>query len=135
LNGNSETCTEERPRAGIWHIGLRGYRDFSGATLTVSYDKEDPDAHPDTDPAPELHPALEPAHLPYPAPNPLGQCVTATNDTHVSQGRAYQCGAFNWLTCAVGSGDDLGLAVWFFSMTSSVQETAPNYWELVPRCP
>jgi C1A family cysteine protease len=113
LNGNSETCTEETPQAGRWHIGLRGWRDFSGISLTASYDAEDSD----------------------PDPGPVAQCVTAGNNTHLSQGRAYQCGMFNWMACAVGSGDDLGWASSWCSMTTSVQETAPSYWERVSGCP
>jgi hypothetical protein len=123
LDGNSESCTEERPRDGRWYIGLNGWRDFSGVILTAGYDGDD--GNPDPEPDPE----------PGPDPEPSGQCVTATNATHISQVRAYRCGIFNWLACAVGSGDYLGLSIPFFSMTASVQEMAPNYWERVWRCP
>ncbi len=36
-NGNEETCTIGSPQAGIWYVGIRGYRSFSGASLTASH--------------------------------------------------------------------------------------------------
>jgi hypothetical protein len=42
---------------------------------------------------------------------------------------------FNWMACAVGSRDYLGFASYFFSLTTSVQETTDNYWERVWSCP
>ncbi|QTD52063.1 pre-peptidase C-terminal domain-containing protein [Sulfidibacter corallicola] len=33
LNGNSESVDVANPQAGTWHIGIRGYRAFSGLTL------------------------------------------------------------------------------------------------------
>lgn len=38
-SGNNESCTEASPSAGTWHIGIRAYSAFSGASLTVSYDE------------------------------------------------------------------------------------------------
>ncbi|AOT07051.1 S8 family peptidase [Pseudoalteromonas luteoviolacea] len=35
--GNAETCTITNPAAGVWHIGLRAYRTFSGVTLDAQY--------------------------------------------------------------------------------------------------
>jgi serine protease len=113
LNGNRENCTEAAPDAGKWYIGLYGYEDFSGVSLTASYETEGSD----------------------PDPGPSGQCVTADNNTHISQGRASRCGILNWMACAVGSGDDLGWAVEYFEETTSVKETASNYWERVASCP
>ena len=40
VGGNSESCTEAAPQAGIWHIGLYGYNDFDGVTLSVSYNED-----------------------------------------------------------------------------------------------
>ncbi|WP_305885110.1 pre-peptidase C-terminal domain-containing protein [Pleionea sp. CnH1-48] len=36
-NGNAETCTFNNPGAGTWHIGLRGYRAYSGVTLNAEW--------------------------------------------------------------------------------------------------
>lgn len=36
-SGNNETCTFNNPAAGTWHIGIRGYRAYSGVTLNYSY--------------------------------------------------------------------------------------------------
>ena len=38
LNGNIESCAFEAPEPGEYHIMLRGYRSFSGVTLTLTYD-------------------------------------------------------------------------------------------------
>ncbi len=35
-DGNDETCTFRNPQAGTWHIGVRGYTAFSGASLVVT---------------------------------------------------------------------------------------------------
>lgn len=35
-NGNNETCSFDLPQAGIWHIGIYGYRASSGVTLNIS---------------------------------------------------------------------------------------------------
>jgi C1A family cysteine protease len=123
LDGNSETCTEGTPQGGRWYIGLRGWRDFSGVSLTADYDGEDTDQDPAPDPEPD------------PDPDPIGQCVTTSNSNHISQGRAYQCGTFSSMACAVGSGDNLGWASQWFSMTSSIEETDTDYWERVSNCP
>ncbi|NVJ60654.1 MAG: M20/M25/M40 family metallo-hydrolase [Gammaproteobacteria bacterium] len=37
-NGNNETCSFSNPDAEIWHVGVRGYRDSSGVTLSVKAD-------------------------------------------------------------------------------------------------
>ena len=37
-NGNNETCSQPVPQPGQWYIGLRGYRTFSGVTLSARYD-------------------------------------------------------------------------------------------------
>lgn len=34
--GNEETCTQNNPTAGEWHIGLFGYESFSGVSLTAT---------------------------------------------------------------------------------------------------
>ena len=34
--GNDETCTFISPQAGTWHVGVRGYAAYSGASLTVT---------------------------------------------------------------------------------------------------
>ena len=34
--GNDETCTFRNPQAGTWHIGVRGYTAYSGASLVVT---------------------------------------------------------------------------------------------------
>jgi predicted secreted protein len=109
LYGNNEVCTHESPQAGAWHIGLYAYDDFSGVSLTASYQEGAPD----------------------PDPEPTPQCVTADNLTHIDQGRAYRCG---WrYACAVGSGDLLGRAR--STVISSLQEASENYWEKTDGCP
>lgn len=35
-DGNDETCTFSNPQAGTWHIGVRAYAAFSGASLVVT---------------------------------------------------------------------------------------------------
>lgn len=37
LSGNNETCNFATPQAGTWHVMLRAYSTFSGASLTGSY--------------------------------------------------------------------------------------------------
>lgn len=37
--GNDETCTVASPQPGIYGIGIRGYNDYSGVSLSVSYDE------------------------------------------------------------------------------------------------
>ncbi|TQV73638.1 hypothetical protein FLL45_12245 [Aliikangiella marina] len=36
-NGNAETCSFENPRMGNWYIGIRGYTDYNGVTLSVEW--------------------------------------------------------------------------------------------------
>ncbi|MGD9368652.1 MAG: PKD domain-containing protein [Desulfobacteraceae bacterium] len=65
-------------------------------------------------------------------------CVTADNRAHMDAGRAFACGGFHWYggqACAVGSGDRLGYAMWWYSQTTSLEETSAGYWERVPGCP
>ena len=35
-DGNDETCTFAHPQAGTWHLGVRGYSAYSGASLVVT---------------------------------------------------------------------------------------------------
>ena len=35
LEGNVETCTTDNPQAGIWHIGIHGFSDYSDVTLNA----------------------------------------------------------------------------------------------------
>jgi hypothetical protein len=49
-DGNRENCTEASPGAGRWYIGLYGYKDYSGVSLTASYEGGDDDPNPDPDP-------------------------------------------------------------------------------------
>ncbi|MCB9377572.1 MAG: pre-peptidase C-terminal domain-containing protein [Holophagales bacterium] len=37
LNGNNESCTFATPSAGTWHVMLRGYSAYSGASLVGSF--------------------------------------------------------------------------------------------------
>lgn len=37
LNGNNETCTFTAPAAGTWHVLVRGYSTYSGASITATY--------------------------------------------------------------------------------------------------
>lgn len=74
-----------------------------------------------------------------PGPEPEPTCVTADNRDHRDAARAYGCGSY-WSgsytqACAVGSGDNLGYAMSWYSQTSSIQETSPDYWEQVSSCP
>jgi serine protease len=52
-DGNRENCTEASPGAGRWYIGLYGYTDFSGVSLTASYEEGDVDPEPDSEPVPD----------------------------------------------------------------------------------
>ena len=36
-NGNNETCNFANPQQGVYHVMLRGYRNFSGVTLVGEY--------------------------------------------------------------------------------------------------
>jgi poly(hydroxyalkanoate) depolymerase family esterase len=56
-----------------------------------------------------------------------GQCVTAANSAHVQAGRATSWLVFAW---ANGSDDYLGLTF----ATTSLRQTAPNTWTMVPNC-
>ena len=37
-NGNNESCSFNNPSAGTWHIGIYGYRAYSGVTMNYSYE-------------------------------------------------------------------------------------------------
>ncbi|GIX35437.1 MAG: hypothetical protein KatS3mg126_1216 [Lysobacteraceae bacterium] len=37
LSGNNESCSFATPQAGTWHVLVRGYSSFSGASLVASY--------------------------------------------------------------------------------------------------
>ncbi len=47
-SGSNETCTVAAPKAGRYYINLVGYREFSGASLTASYDTNSPPPPPAT---------------------------------------------------------------------------------------
>ncbi|GAA1109252.1 MAG: PHB depolymerase family esterase [Nocardiopsis sp. BM-2018] len=84
----------------------------------------DPPTEEPTDP-----PTEEPTDPPTEEPTdpPAGECVTASNYAHVSDGRAeHRVGN----AYALGSDDLLGL--WNVAVTTSVTETVPGYWELTP---
>jgi C1A family cysteine protease len=110
ITGNNETCTQKAGKVGKWYIGLNAYSGFSGVSVTVSY--QDGASNPE----------------------PVGQCVTANNLKHLDEGRAYHCGVSNWQACAVGSGDNLDWAFSAFSKTTSLKETAVDYWKRVESC-
>jgi hypothetical protein len=109
LYGNNEACSEKTPQAGAWHIGLHAYDDFSAVSITASYQEGGSD----------------------PDPEPVAQCITADNLTHIGQGRAYRCGW--WRACAVGSGNNLGRAR--STVVTSLREVSENYWEQTEGCP
>lgn len=58
-----------------------------------------------------------------PTPTPTATCVTASNYAHVSAGRAHVTSGYAY---ANGSNQLLGL--WNTYATSTIKETAPNYW-------
>lgn len=37
IDGNNESCTENNPAAGTWYVGIRGYRSYSGLSLSLEY--------------------------------------------------------------------------------------------------
>ncbi len=37
LNGNNEKCTVTSPASGTWYVSLRGYTNYSGVNLRISY--------------------------------------------------------------------------------------------------
>jgi predicted secreted protein len=114
--------------SGYMRIGY-GVSSIGTEAAYVEYDGP---PNPDPEPAPAPEPA------PEPEPEHTGQCITADNQEHIAQGRAYRCGySFFPRACAVGSDDNLG---WLYGSSSSqpptsVQETAENYWEKVDSCP
>lgn len=70
-----------------------------------------------------------------PSTTPASACVTAKNTLHISEGRAYACGTtYSPKACAKGSGQDLGSSSSYLPATTSVQQTAPNYWVKVAAC-
>lgn len=52
-------------------------------------------------------------------------CVTANNYAHTTAGRAHASGGYAY---AVGSGQNLGL--WSMGVSTTLQQTAPDYWVL-----
>lgn len=52
----------------------------------------------------------------------------ATVADHISAGRAYQCGSWNFYGCATGSGTSIGSR--FSTTRVTLRKTAPNYYEL-----
>lgn len=63
-------------------------------------------------------------------------CITATNYSHVQEGRAHTGGLMNLYAYANGSEDNLGLyGSNYYSITTSIEETSPDYWEKVDSCP
>ena len=63
-------------------------------------------------------------------------CVTAKNTEHIDAGRATECMVYsNRHACALGSGTDLGLALEYWSETSSIIEETPGNWVEVTSCP
>ena len=64
---------------------------------------------------------------PRPRPPPVADarppCVTASNYAHVTAGRAYHSGGYAY---ARGSNQRMGLYNTFY--TSTLKQTAPNYW-------
>ncbi|MGH3436005.1 MAG: extracellular catalytic domain type 1 short-chain-length polyhydroxyalkanoate depolymerase [Sciscionella sp.] len=57
------------------------------------------------------------------------QCFTDNNYQHTVAGRAYQSGGY---TYADGSDDPMGL--WSVGVTTSLSETSPGYYVVVPHC-
>ncbi|WP_063765619.1 S8 family peptidase [Herbidospora cretacea] len=83
-------------------------------------------------PTPTASPSPTTSPRPSASPTPTApakKCVTATNNAHVSAGRAYV--EFFFLVYAEGSNDYLGLTG---TTQRSLQETRSGYWDLVSRC-
>jgi poly(3-hydroxybutyrate) depolymerase len=79
-------------------------------------------------PTPTPAPTLTPAPTPTPTATPLG-CWLATNYAQVQAGRAYQSVGYAY---ANGSNQNMGLDNVYY--TTSLQETSPNYYVIVPHC-
>ena len=60
---------------------------------------------------------------------PPAQCFTANNYAQTVAGRAYQSGGY---TYAVGSNDAMGL--WNVAVITSLSETSPGHYAVVPSC-
>lgn len=45
-SGNNETCSQDNPQAGRWHIGVRAYRAYSGVTVTATYSGQSTNQNP-----------------------------------------------------------------------------------------
>jgi poly(hydroxyalkanoate) depolymerase family esterase len=64
---------------------------------------------------------------------PAGACVTASNPSHIANGRAHVCGWFFTSACANGSNDDLGFnTIWNIS---SIRQTDASSWTRTTSCP
>ncbi len=65
----------------------------------------------------------------------VGECVTDTNFNHVEAGRAYVGGLSNLYAYGIGSDDDLGLyGSTYYSVSTSLEETAVGVWSMVDSC-
>jgi hypothetical protein len=94
--------------------------DYTVPSITSNYKEQQRDYDQDS-------PAI---YVTY--PDESVDIVFSTTETGISTAVA---GIFNRIACAAGSGDGLGFTSDFFSQTTSVQETAPNYWKRVWSCP
>ncbi|MFD0788296.1 feruloyl esterase, partial [Micromonospora azadirachtae] len=103
--------TDQCGSAGAYFLDTicSAYRDALFFGLGAGDDPTDP---PPTDPPP-----TDPPTTPV--------CTTASNYAHVVAGRAYQSGGYAY---ANGSNQRMGLYNTFY--TSTLKQTAPNYWVL-----
>ncbi|MEH0845789.1 PHB depolymerase family esterase [Micromonospora sp. CPCC 205711] len=74
-------------------------------------------------PTPTATSSPSPTASPTPTPTASPVCVTASNYAHVTAGRAYQSGGYAY---ALGSNQRMGLYNTFY--TTTLKQTAPNYW-------
>jgi poly(hydroxyalkanoate) depolymerase family esterase len=90
-----------------------------------------PQPPPPDDPAPDDPP---PEPDPPPAPPVPTTCTEtlASNYHHEQAGRAVRCGAYNFYTCAKGSGETMGL--WNTFYQTWLRQTATGHYE-IGRCP
>jgi uncharacterized protein YkwD len=63
---SDEICMFENPSVGVWHIGIKGYTEFSEVDVKASWNAAAPAPAPTTEPAPVPAPAPAPASPPAP---------------------------------------------------------------------
>lgn len=102
LNGNNETCSAASPTTSDYYIMIRAYSEFSGVTLSVSYDEDN------TGP-------------------PVNQPPVADISASVTSGKAPLTVEFD----GSGSSDDVSITSWIWVLNGDNGETASDSGEAI----